>query len=125
MLCALGSDWRGVGDEAGRRRSERLKSFVAFKLAVFEISIKLLVVSEISPNCVTVSAVLQAAFCRLQNVRRYAFHLSLEKTSLFTCVAAAAVCRTSLNQYRVCSPCHISSFRCEMCRRHANRPAKL
>ncbi len=36
MLCALGSDWRGVGDEAGRRRSERLKSFVAFKLAVFE-----------------------------------------------------------------------------------------
>src|SRR5262249_9448626 len=91
----------------------RLRSFAAFKLAVFEIAIKLLEVSDIPPNRVTVSAVLQAAFCRLQNVRRHAFHLPLEKTSLLTFVAAAAICGTSLGNYRVRSPYHISSFRCE------------
>ena len=51
-------------------------------------------------------------------------HLSLEKTSLFTCVAAIAVRGTSVDQSQVRSPCRISSCRRGIYRRYTNRPTK-
>jgi len=75
--------------------------FVAEKPVVFEKSMKLLVAFTIFPNRVAMFAVLQAAFCHLQNFRRYAFLLSRVKTSLIVRIAADAVRGTSLGRSRV------------------------